>query len=184
VWDVPSPLVVGCLVKTKVGAKCSAGCELTGHEIELHDGTGRTIARAGLSSEAWSGTNGLYWTEIEFVAPSMVDTHTWTVEFAHGAGRLEFTCVTVPPPECRLTIRILEQRTNAPLPGVDVRVGVYRASSGEQGLAKLELPRGNYTIGAWKMGYRLFSADIVVTDTGTVDVALVEELEAAQPYWM
>ncbi len=50
VWDVASPLVIGRSAKIKVGAKCSAGCQLTGHEIEIHDQTGITVARAGLGA--------------------------------------------------------------------------------------------------------------------------------------
>src|SRR5262245_33900588 len=129
----------------KVGVKCSAGCELSNHDVELRDETGRTIARARLGGETWPGTTGLYWTEIGFIASSMIGTHRWTVTCLHGDARLEITCVTVPPPECSLTIRVREARTHAPLSNVDVRLEVYRASSDEQGLAKLEVPKGSYS---------------------------------------
>ena len=181
---MPSPLVIGRSAKAKVGAKCSAGCDLTGHEIELLDGAGRVIVRSRLGGEVLSGTSGLHWTEMEFVAPSAVGAHTCTATLVHGEARLEFTFIIVPPPECSVTIQILEQRTNTPLPDVDVRFGIYRASSNEQGRANVELPTGNYTVNVWKMGYQLFSTDIIVTGNQTVDVALVEELEPAQPYWM
>lgn len=108
VWDLPSPLVIGRLAKMKVGAKCSAGCPLTDHQIEIHDHTGTEIARAELSETPWPGTSGLYWAELEFRAPVSLGTHTWSVTSAHGVAFSNFTFITVQPPEHSLTIRIRE----------------------------------------------------------------------------
>jgi hypothetical protein len=184
VWDLVSPLILGRPATMKVGVKCSAGCELSDHEVELHDETGQTIARTLLGAEAWPGTTGLYWTELEFVAPSTIGTHRWTVTCLHGDARLEITCITVPRPECTLIIRVCEARTKAALSNVDVRLAVYRASSDEEGFVKIEVPKGSYSLTLWKIGYQHISTDIVVTGTRTVDFELIEELEPAQPYWM
>ena len=168
----------------KVGVKCSTGCDLSNHEVELHDETGQAISFARLGAEAWPGTTGLYWTEMGFAAPSTIGTHRWTATCLHGEARLEITCITVPPPEFTLAIRVREARTHEPLSDVDVRLAAYRASSDEQGLAKIEVPRGDYSLTLWKAGYRHIATDIVVNGTRTVDFELVEELEPAQPYWM
>ena len=184
VWDVASPLVIGRSAKIKVGAKCSAGCQLTGHEIEIHDQTGITVARAGLGAGLWAGTSGLYWVELEFLAPPVAGTHTWAVTSVHGDAFSNFTFITVPPPDRTLTIRVREKRTQAPLADAEVRLGVYRATSDDQGLVKIELPKGSYTLSVWKVGYEHFSRALDVTHSRTIDVAIDVEPEPAQPYWM
>src|SRR5690606_23679650 len=37
VWDVSSPVLPGQALAVKAGAKCSAGCDLSGKEVELRD---------------------------------------------------------------------------------------------------------------------------------------------------
>src|ERR1051325_2544016 len=93
VWDLPSPLVIGRPAKMKIGAKCSAGCRLTDHEIEIHDQANRNIARARLGAAPWSGTTGLYWAELDFSAPAAAGTHTWSVASVHGDGFSNFTFI-------------------------------------------------------------------------------------------
>src|SRR5213594_4052537 len=66
VWDLVSPLVIGRTAKVKVGAKCAAGCQLTDHGVEIHDASGKTIARAVLGGTPGPGTRGLFWTDVEF----------------------------------------------------------------------------------------------------------------------
>jgi hypothetical protein len=184
VWDVASPLVIGRSSKMKVGAKCSAGCQLTGHEIEIHEPTGQTISRGGLGADPWPGTSGLYWTELDFPTPPTTGTHTWTVTAVHGNARSNFTFVTVLPPEHSLTIRVREKSTQTALADVELRLGVYRACSDYRGLAKIEVAKGSYDFSAWKAGYEHFSTTLDVTDTLTVDMELALVPEPAQPYWM
>src|SRR5262245_16134777 len=84
VWDQDSPVVIGRTARMKVGAKCSAGCVLKDHAIEIRNHTGASIARAALGSEPWPGTTGLYWVELEFPAPVDTGAHVWAVSSAHG----------------------------------------------------------------------------------------------------
>ena len=84
VWELASPLVIGRQANLKVGVKCSAGCQLTDQQIEIHDGAGEAIARAGLGATPWPGTSGLYWTDIEFPVPPEAGTHTFSVTCEHG----------------------------------------------------------------------------------------------------
>jgi hypothetical protein len=184
VWDVASPVVIYRFARIKVGAKCSAGCRLTGEQIELRDEAGRTIARAVLGDAAWPGTSGLYWTELEFVAPPPAATHSWILSSEHGDARSEFAFITVDPPEHSLTIRARDKNSQTPVAGVEVRLGVYRASSDDRGVATLELPRGSYTLNAWKLGYEQFSIAVDVTNNLAIDIELAIEHEPAQPYWM
>ena len=184
VWDLASPLVIGRSAKMKVGAKCSAGCPLTDHEIEIHDQTGATVARAGLGATPWPGASGLYWTELDFHAPAAAGTHTWAATSVHGEAFSNFTFITVEPPDHSLTIHVRDKATQAPLQDVEVRLGAYRASSDDRGLATIELQKGHYTLNVWKIGYEHFSAALDVTDTLTVDVEIAVEPEPKQPYWM
>jgi hypothetical protein len=185
VWDLASPLVIGRPARVKVGVKCSAGCQLTDHEIQIHDQTGRTMAHSSLGAAPWPGTSGLYWAELDFRAPADPGMHTWIVKSVHGTGACSnLTFTAVQPPDHNLTIRVREKSTQAPVAEVEVGLGAYRAASDDQGLATVELPRGSYTLNIWKPGYSHFSAALDVTSNLTVDVELDVEPEPAQPYWM
>ena len=65
-WDVPSPVQAGEAFKLKIGAKCSAGCNLHGLRI---DAPGQPNHRAALGRACWRDAAGLYWCEMEVVAP-------------------------------------------------------------------------------------------------------------------
>ena len=184
VWDLASPIVVGRPGKMKVGAKCSAGCTLTDHEIEVFDENGARVARAGLNPTPWPGTSGLYWVELDFSAPEVAGSQTWTVTSKHGDAYSHFTFVTVQPPEHTLTINIRDRESQNPLSEAEVRLGAYRASTDEQGVATIELPTGNYNLNVWKVGYEGFSKVIDVTSTVTVDVEIALEVEPEEKYWM
>jgi hypothetical protein len=184
VWDLPSPLVTGRAAPMKIGAKCSAGCDLSGQKIEVHDQTGRVVASAAPGPAAWPGTSGLYWAELNFPAPPDDGTYTWTATSVHGGASSEFTFITVKPPEHKLTVRVRDRSTQAGVPDVEVRLGVYRTSSDDRGLAIVELAGGRYDLTAWKMGYEQFSTVLDVAGTTTVDVEIEVEAEEKQPYWM
>ena|SRR5688572_27718869 len=184
VWDVASPLVASRVAKMKVGAKCSAGCRLTEHEVEVRDSLGIAAGRALLSPEPWPGTSGLYWAELEFYAPPATGTHTWTVASPHGEASSSFTFITVKPPEHTLTIRVREKGTTKFLSEVEVRLGVYRATTNARGLATVDLPKGNYSLSVWKIGYEGYSEAVEIKATCTRDLEISLETEVEQPYWM
>jgi hypothetical protein len=184
VWDLASPLVINRPAKMKVGVKCSDGCELSGTVIEIQDAAGRMVACAQLGSATWPGTTGLYWAELDFIAPATAGTNTWAVRSPHGDAFSNVTFITVQPPDHSVTISIRDRATHAPIPGVEVRLDMYRASSDDQGLAKIELPKGCYTLTVWKMGYTHFSTVLDLTGTVVLHVEIEAEPEQEQPYWM
>ena len=63
--------------------------------------------------------------------------------------------------------------THAPLENVDVRLGVYGASTDAQGLASLELPGGIYELVAWKAGYETLPRTVEVATDLMVQVEAV-----------
>jgi hypothetical protein len=184
VWDLVSPLVVGCSATIKVGAKCSAGCSLADHEIEIHDQSGDTITGVRLGPEPLPGTTGLYWAEANFASPALPGTHAWAVVCAHGDASSHFSFITVPPPDHTVHIRVREKKTQAAIAGAEVRLGVYRATSDAQGVATLEVTKGPHNVTVWKLGYTHHSTMADIADSFTIDVDIEVEPEPKQPYWM
>src|SRR2546425_1691403 len=82
VWGVPSPIVIGHSFRIHVGATCSAGCDLTGEEIQIDDEAGVANARGKLGGTPWDGTRALYWTEVDLVAPAKEGATSRSVRFA------------------------------------------------------------------------------------------------------
>jgi hypothetical protein len=52
-----------------------------------------------------------------------------------------------------VTIEVTDTLSHVAIEDVDVRLGPYRASTGAEGVAHLELPAGVYELTAWKPGY-------------------------------
>jgi hypothetical protein len=180
VWDVPSPVIVNRSFKVKVGVKCSATCQLAGRPIEVCDETGIRIGEGRLGETPWPGTSALYVAEAELPAPPSEGMSLWFARFPasepglpHEEAAATFSFRTDRPPEHRVTVKVTDRETHAPLESVEVRLGVYRASTDAHGLAHLELPGGRYELDARKSGY--------ATAPKTVDVGrdLMLHVEAA-----
>ena len=100
----------------------------------------------------------------------------WSAAFVPADGGLPherasatFGFRTARAPEHRVTVRVTDKETKAPLESVEVRLGIYRASTDAQGFTNLELPGGVYNLDAWKVGYE--------TPSTTVEVSKDLELE-------
>lgn len=175
VWDHPSSVVVGQTFHVKVGVKCSAGCILDGHEIEVHDETGARAAIQALGDTPWSGTTGLFWTSVEMTAPAAEGRFSWSITFPPAESRAPHDCAssalaltTVPVPEHRVSILVVEKGTDTPVREAHVRLGVYRESTDDAGVATFEVPGGEHRLFIWKAGYD--------APERTIDVAKGEHL--------
>lgn len=194
VWDVPSPVVMNRPFTVKVGVKCSVTCRLAGHRIEVRDETGIPIAEARLGETSWPGTSALYVAEVELAAPATERILTWSAAFTasepglpHEKASATFGFRTARPPEHRVTVRVADRRTEAPLENVEVRLGVYRASTDAQGLASLELPGGIYDLDARKVGYETLPRTVEVRKDLVIQVQALfspEEDPDDQRVWM
>ena len=169
VWDVPSPVVMNRSFKVKVGVTCSATCQLAGQLIEVCDEAGTQIGESRLGETPWPGTSALYVAEVELAAPATEGIPSWSARFAaeesglpHEEASATFSFRTDKPPEHRVTVKVTDKETEAPLENVAVRLGVYRASTDAQGLASLELPGGVYDLDAWKVGYETLPRTVEV----------------------
>jgi hypothetical protein len=177
VWDVPLPVVANRLFKVKVGVKCSAMCRLTGQLVDIRDEGGAPLGEARLGEAPWRGTSGLHVAEVELNAPTTEGIFAWSAGFsADGPGlphekvSATFGFRTARAPEHRVTFTVTDKETKVPLENVEVRLGVYRASTDAQGLARLELPGGVYTLEAWKSGYQTPSRTIEVTNDLAIQI--------------
>lgn len=175
VWDHPSAVVVGQTFHVNVGVKCSAGCLLGGHEIEIQDETGARAAIGTLGDTPWSGTTGLFWTSMEMTAPAAEGRFSWSIAFLPAESRVPHDCAastlaltTVPSPEHRVSIQVVEKGTDTPLREAHVRLGMYRESTDDAGVATFEVPGGEHRLFIWKAGYD--------APERTIDVAKSENL--------
>jgi hypothetical protein len=188
VWDIPAPVTLGGSAKLKVGVRCVDGCQLTDQEIEIQDSAQNRIAATRLGAEPWPGTAGLYWAEADVSAPLSQGTHVWTARFsssdlerAHSASSLAFSLITVKPPEHRVTIEVVQEKTNTVIDGTEVRLGVFRTLTSANGFAFLEVPHGTYELNVWKLGYELVTRNLEITGDLSVRLELVVEPEPS-PY--
>jgi len=180
VWDLPSPVVMGKPFTVKVGAKSAADCDLKGLAIAVHDRNGTVAARGCLREAPWPGTTALYWDEVALTAPAEEGLRQWSVRFAaeklalpHDGAVAEFSAAVVRPPEHRLTVKIVEQESKAPIEDVQIRLGAFRAATGPSGLAEVMMPKGSYDLHIWKAGYEAPARPIEIK----ADLAV--EIEAA-----
>jgi len=179
VWDIPLPVIMGRPFKLKVGVKCSATCQLTGQTVEVVDEGGRRIGQGTLGETVWPQTNGLYWGEVEIVAPSVEGMHSRVatflapaLELPHEGASSKFSFRTVPPPEHTVTIEVKDKESKAPLENADVALNIYRAVTSSEGVTKLRVPKGAYDVYVWKSDYTAFETKAEVTDDMTLQVEL------------
>jgi len=179
VWDIPSPIVKGERFTIKVGAKSAANTELKGLEIAIFDQSDNVVARGRLRDAPWPGTTALYWDEVELPAPADVGLSRWSVRFApaglalpHDGTAAEFTAAIVQPPQHRLTVKVIEQRSKAPIENVQIRLGAFRGATGPSGFAEVMMPTGRYDLHIWKAGFEAPARPI------EIDADLAVEIEA------
>jgi hypothetical protein len=180
VWDLPTHAVTGHRFTIKVGAKSSADCPLVGQRIEICDETGAVAGRATLQASPWPGTSGLYWTEVELIAPANEGVSSWSARFAptglesaHDKTSSQFHIAVVRPPEHMVTVKIIEKQSAAPVGDVQVRLGAYRGATDQSGLAQIRVGKGRYDLHIWKVGYEAPDRTIDIEDDLAVEIEAV-----------
>jgi hypothetical protein len=180
VWDIPSPVVTGEKFAIKVGAKSSIEAPLGGRRVETCDETGTTVAQACLAGAPLPGTSALYWATLELHAPATPGMHSWSARFApddlaleHEGASYRFDVVVAPPAEHRLTVRVIERDSAAPIADAQLRLGPYRAVTDASGGAEIAIPKGSYNLTVWKVGYEAPQTSVEVNADATVEVAVL-----------
>jgi hypothetical protein len=180
VWAIPSPVVMGERFAIKVGAKSSAGVALTGGNVRVCDESGAVVAYGCLGETPLPGTSALFWTDIELLAPVTEGMYAWSVTFEpqelelpHECASTTFSASIIRRPEHRLTIKVIEKDTAAPIADAQVRLGVFRAATDGSGLAEIEMPKGIYDLNVWKVGYEAPTKTVELDDNVFVEVEVV-----------
>lgn len=188
VWDTPSPAIRGKKFTVKVAAKCTSGCLLAGETIEVRDETGKLVSSALLGDAAWNETSSLYWTDVVLTAPRTLKLHEWTVRFApsrhklpHANAEARFTFMTVKVPAHRVTVSVIDKKTKAPIAGAQIRLGTYRAVTGEKGSAKLDVAKGEFPLVVTSNGYEVPERSLAVAKDMRIKIA-AEKLPDEDPY--
>ena len=168
----------------KVGVRCVEGCPLVGQQIEIRDAAQNRVAAAKTGPAPLPGTTGLYWAEADLIAPPVEGPHLWTARFSssdletpHLASSLTFSSITVKPPQHRVTLEVVEEKTNTIIDVCEVRLGVFRTLTNENGVATLEVPHGTYELNVWKMGYEFVTRNLEINADLSIRVELPLEPE-------
>jgi hypothetical protein len=180
VWAIPSPVVMGERFAIKVGAKSSAGVALTGGHVRVCDESGTVVAHGCLGDTPLPGTSALHWIDVELAAPPTQGVHAWSVryepqelELPHESASTTFSVSIVRPPEHRLTIKVIEKATAAPIADAQVRLGAFRAATDRSGLAEVDMPKGIYDLSVWKVGYEAPARTVELDDDTVVEIEVV-----------
>ena len=170
-WRAESPVVAGADFGVWIGVSCAAGCGLPGKPIEVRDESGCLVGEGRLGDTVWPGTVGLYVGEVQLRAPADVGAFTWTASIAgaawqplHLTSTARFGVRTGRPPECRITVEVVEETTMRPLTDCEVLCDGYQASTDTRGVAGLDVPTGTYQVHVHRLGYQ--AAPLVVEVTG------------------
>ena len=191
VWDVPSPIAFNDKFKIKVGVKCSSGCKLTDQEIRIYGRRGKKVATGMLGDVPWAGASALYWAEMVLEAPGVEGYHKWTVrsrkpdlELPHGEASYRFSFTTARPPEHVVKVKVIAQATKAPIKHARVVLSApsgpsYAGYTDEGGVAKLEVPKGEYNLYLSKRGhyskggaFKSFETTVKITRNETIKAEL------------
>lgn len=187
VWDLASPIFTGRRAKLKVGVSCADGCDLSGTAVDVYDETGERIGAGTLGSTAWPATTALYWAEIDLVALQCEGDMSLRIHASPALPHADATSVVrivvASPPEHRVTLHVIDDTSGGPLAGVELRLGRFRTTSNDVGIAYVEVPRGTYEVGTWKNGYEIASKTVVVDEDTTIQLELTAEPEVEPPYW-
>lgn len=177
VWDAPSPVVITRPFLVKVGMRCSAGCRLAGHMVEVLDYGGTIVGTGTLGPTPWSGTDALYWAAISVRGPISTGPGSWSARAAvgsadarHGAAAAVFGFRADRAPEHRVTITVTQRDTGTPVPSVEVRLGIYIRTTDNRGVASADLPAGTYELAIRNDGLAAEPVTLSVVGDLAVDV--------------
>jgi hypothetical protein len=184
VWDAPSPVHQGAPFVFKLGAKCSACCDLSGRRVEVRDEAGKLVANGRLGAALMGDASGLFWTEVEAAAPACEGLSTFTVSFPadepgapHRGATTTFSVMTVPEAAHVVTVTIIDKTSAAPVCDMQVRLGFHRGATDHEGNAAFKISTGQHRLFLWHAGYAAFEQMLDVQ----ADLNVMIEAEALAP---
>ena len=189
IWDLTSPVVAGGRATLKVGIACPSGCDLTGTSIDVYDEKATSIGSGSTGPTVWPATNGLYWVELDVPAPDAEGDQSFTIRATalqppHAQATTIVRFVASAQPEHHVTVEVIDKESGVPVAGVELRLGMFRATTSDTGVAHVDVPGGTYEVAAWKLGYDLVSNTIHITSDTTIRLDVTPAPQPEQPYWM
>jgi hypothetical protein len=185
VWDTPSAIEAGSRFKFMVGARCSAGCCLAGQGLAIVDQQGAQVGEAKLGSEIWPETDALYVAEVEAEAPASAGAHQWEVrtaawdcELPHEVGAAVVSLRVVAAPDCEVTVEAVDKEQQTPIKDARVIMHPYRATTDENGVARVKVTKGYYEIFVSAAKY----VSVATSAEVTADMITRAELESDAPW--
>lgn len=179
VWDIPTSVVMGAAFTIRAGAKSAADKSLAGCAVELLDQAGDVVGRGRLGEMPFAGTGALYWCDVELVAPRCEGLADFSVRFTpdgielpHHGSTTSFRVAIVPEAEHVLSVQVIEQETSAPIADVELRLGAYRGTTGDTGLAQIAVPKGSYELHLWKVGFEAPSRVLDIRGNAFIEIAV------------
>jgi hypothetical protein len=189
VWDVPSAITAGEAFTFHVSVKCSCGCNLANRGFVVRDEHGSTVASGTLRGEVWPGTDAVYYAEVQAVAPADISLHEWVVEsagsnsgIAHSPGSLAMRVRTVAAPDHEIRIEAVDRDSGAPLKGINLIMGPYRATTGADGVAVMRVRADHYVLHA--SGLKCLPYRDHLDATKPVALRLLMAVELPQEHFM
>jgi hypothetical protein len=193
VRDIPSPIACGDEFRIKVEVKCSAGCSLARRRIAVYDHEGAKVAMATLADRTGPAGTILSVAEVALKAPSSEGRYGWTVKLpgsrrnvAHAEASCAFAFGVAKQPEHVVTIEAIERSTRTPIRNAHVilRPAIYRGSAyvsrtGDDGVAKVSVPKGDYQVYVKSNGKDTFLPKVEVAS----DLTIQAELEVVDREW-
>jgi hypothetical protein len=180
VWEIPATAVAGERFAVKIGVKSSAGSDLRGHSVQVRNAAGDAIGEGRLGDAPRPSTDALYWTELSMPAPAVEGIAAMKAHFSaaglqppHTDASAQFSLTVVKAPEHTVTIKVVETESAKPLADAYLRLGSYRAATGEAGSATLRVCKGRYQLHTWKVGYDAAPQAVHVDGDMFIEVAAV-----------
>jgi hypothetical protein len=146
VWDVPMPVTIGETFTIKVGVMHASG-----ETVEVCDASGLVVASGTFGGERLPETEALYWTALDVPSPTKAEVAQYTVRAGDTSSR--FAVAAAPKPEHRLTVAVTERETAAPLAGVEIRLGPFRARTDSAGRAEMRVSKGDHRLHLWRTAH-------------------------------
>ena len=184
VWDTPPAIERGKRFAVRLGVACSARCSAGGWTVEVHDHEGSKRATTTLGNDPWPGTDALHHAEVALEAPDTEGLYAWKAvtpandaDGSHTGGNASFHVRVVAAPGCLLTVVARDAESQAAVEGARVVAHPYRTVTDERGVARLQVPAGEYRLFVSGKGYVPFRFDGAVKADTTIRAELSQDVE-------
>lgn len=180
VWQVPSAVPATCSFELYIGVKCLAGCPMPHRDVVIVDEQGRSRGHGRTGIEAWPGTDRLFFALLTMTAPEQPRVTRWCARLAgeregtvdHDRAEAAFGFSTIPAPDHRLRLKLVEEHSLLPVDGVEVHAGRLSAYTGSGGDVEFALPDGTHEVWIRKDGFEAPSRRLDVHDDISLEIVL------------